>query len=1200
MKHFLPLFFLFSCNGILAQDSIRYRVILIGDAGEINAVQEKTIGSATGHILPGKTSVFYLGDNIYPAGIGLPGTPEEQRTQQILASQYKPMRSKGAPVYFIPGNHDWDRMGPYGLAKIKRQWEYLNEQGDSLVQLVPGNGCPGPIAIHLTDSLVVVAIDSEWWLFPFDKTNPDADCPCNSRDEVVAAIEQILYNNRHKVILLASHHPFQSYGIHGGSYTLKDHIFPLTNIKKNLYIPLPVIGSLYPFLRSTFTYPEDLKHALYKYMVKRVDGAFGNFPNLIHVSGHEHGLQFIKNRQVQIVSGSGAKYTNARKGSGSLFADATQGFVTVDILAGNQLSLAFYTQGKDSATPAFAYTLPYRQVSEESKGIPPITTDSVTVRIHPSYGNKSRIHKFFFGENYRREWTEPVTLPVLRLSEIAGGLQPLQEGGGMQSQSLRLADKSGKEYVIRSVEKTPDALLPPTLSETFARDWLDDVTSAQHPFSALAVPPVADAVHVPHANPVIGVIAPDRNLGVYEKKFAGMVMLLEEREPLGESDNTAKMTKNLRKDNDNSIAGKDFLNARMLDLFLGDWDRHGDQWRWFNRLANKDKKEYVGVPRDRDQVFHLTQGLFPKMASLEYVLPTLRNFDRFISREEWVLFKTGFVNAYPSMQIGKDEWNKAAVDFSKAVTDSVLEAALARLPQPAYNIRHNALMEKLKARRARLPVAMDEYYRFIQKVADITVSDKNELVKVTDRPDGGLNVTIHKISKNGKVEEELMNKTYDKTLSREIRIYLGNGNDSVVVDNNNSPVRLRIIGGKDVKSYTVLKAHKKIWLYDRYNSSRFTGDSSRMRRVISEDSANTSFSPVNLYNTLMPLVAIGVNADDGLILGAGFKYVKQEGFRKYPYASMHQFLAAHSFSTNAYRVRYTGEWIEALGTADVVMSAFIRAPNNTVNFFGRGNETVFDKSGDFVRYYRTRYGTYQFDPSLRWRKKSGTSVSIGPSLYYYVYDEEDNKGRFINNASEIGSYDSSSIAENKLHVGVVTQFVIDKRSSKILPQWGSYISTRLQAYKGVGAYAKDFAQIIQEVALYKSIGRRSGLVIAERLGGVVSIGKTAFYQSAFLGGQENLLGYRQFRFAGQHSFYNNLEMRLKLADIASYILPGQLGLSGFWDIGRVWENKERSGKWHNGVGGGVYFVPASVASFNFAMGYSREGWYPYFTMGFRF
>jgi len=152
----------------------------------------------------------------------------------------------------------------------------------------------------------------------------------------------------------------------------------------------------------------------------------------------------------------------------------------------------------------------------------------------------------------------------------------------------------------------------------------------------------------------------------------------------------------------------------------------------------------------------------------------------------------------------------------------------------------------------------------------------------------------------------------------------------------------------------------------------------------------------------------------------------------------------------------------------------------------------------------------------------------------------------------------------------------------------------------MGAYAKDFMQLIPEVALYKSLNARSTIVLAERFGGTVTLGETTFYQSAFLGGQENLLGYRQFRFAGKHSSYNNLELRIKLADIANYILPGQFGISGFWDVGRVWQNADNSGKWHNGVGGGIYFAPASMLSLSFVMGNSPEGWYPYFTMGLRF
>jgi outer membrane protein assembly factor BamA len=315
---------------------------------------------------------------------------------------------------------------------------------------------------------------------------------------------------------------------------------------------------------------------------------------------------------------------------------------------------------------------------------------------------------------------------------------------------------------------------------------------------------------------------------------------------------------------------------------------------------------------------------------------------------------------------------------------------------------------------------------------------------------------------------------------------------------------------------------------------------------------------------------------------------------------MQQLLVSHSFSTKAYSVRYRGEWIHAIGKADFTIHAVAKAPNNTINYFGRGNETEFNKTGDYVTYHRTRFSTYLVEPGVRWRNNRGSSLTIGPSLLYYELDPDDNTGRFISDPKQIGSYDSSSVEESKLHLGIFAEYINDTRNYKILPQKGHYFKVRLEAYQGMGDFAESFAQLIPEFAVYKTLNKKKSIVLADRLGGSVSVGKTAFYQSAFIGGQENLLGYRQYRFAGQHCAYNNLELRIKIADIANYILPGQLGISTFWDIGRVWVEDDESHKWHNGVGAGIYFAPASLISFSFVMGYSNEGWYPYFTMGFRF
>src|SRR5690606_13861137 len=336
--------FLFFTAPSLAQDAEVSRVIFIGDAGETNPEQGTIVPFAAELVLKGKTTVLFLGDNIYPRGMRLPGSGEDSATADILRSQYGPMRATGAPVYFIPGNHDWDKSGEDGLAKIRAQGAFLAAQNDSLLRMVPPNGCPDPIEIPLSDNMVVIAYDSEWWLFPYSKIDPDTECECSSEDEVLEKMEELFYKNQDKTILLASHHPFRSYGVHGGYYSLKDHLFPFTALNKDLYIPLPVVGSLYPLLRtSVFLDPEDIPHPDYRYLKRKVSEVFEGFPNLIYVAGHEHGLQFIKDQdQYQIVSGSGAKKSYIKKGRDLLYKNSVQGFVTVDMMGDRSAKVTYY------------------------------------------------------------------------------------------------------------------------------------------------------------------------------------------------------------------------------------------------------------------------------------------------------------------------------------------------------------------------------------------------------------------------------------------------------------------------------------------------------------------------------------------------------------------------------------------------------------------------------------------------------------------------------------------------------------------------------------------------------------------------------------------------------------------------------------------------------------------------------------------
>lgn len=843
----------------------------------------------------------------------------------------------------------------------------------------------------------------------------------------------------------------------------------------------------------------------------------------------------------------------------------------------------------------------YTPAHKRAPFIQAVIKDSISVIANEKYGKASRFKKAFLGENYRREWAAMTTLPVLQLSTLYGGLSPLKQGGGMQSVSLRLADASGREWALRSVNKRTESLIPEELHGTFVQDVLDDATSAQHPYSALMIPALANAVNVPHAHPVIGFVLPDTILGEYAPLFEHTIALLEEREPLGDSDNSPKAVRKLQEDNDDQFKPKAYLRARMLDVLVSDWDRHEDQWRWYNENQGTDEKDkdYMPIPRDRDQALRVTQGFLMKDIYQRFVNPVMQGFTTGIPDIRYSLFKSRFLNAHPSNQLSHKEWTKEVDQFVARLTDSVLWQSVASLPQSSIDIRGRKIFQTLQSRRNALPTAMENYYRFINNIVDIHLSDKNEKVTITSNKDKGLKVKVSKINKDGKVTKALMNKTYDASLTKEIRLYLGQGNDSVLIDHINSPIKLRLIGDSMAKTYVINNSNIKIKLYENTANSTFLGDSKRVRVYRGKDSMNTQFVPVNLYNSWLPLVTAGYNADDGFSLGLGAAYTHQRGFRKSPFTYRQQITVAAAFRTGAYKIHYRGEWEDAVGQADFIIDALAKAPDNTQNFFGVGNNSLFLKDQYGARYYRSRFNIFNINPQLRWQPSSALNYAIGPHIQFYHLDPTENHDRFILNPQALHSYDSLSIDKDKVFVGINAFLTQDTRNRKINPSKGFFIKAAFNSYVGINKYSGNSAQLSAEMAAYFSAFEEH-IIFANRVGGGTVVGNPTFYQYLFLGSHDNLRGYRQYRFAGQQMAYNNLEARVKIHDITSYVLPGELGIMGMYDVGKVWARDYNSPTLHQGVGGGIYYIVANALPLHFVMAKSKEGWYPYFSTGFRF
>jgi outer membrane protein assembly factor BamA len=353
------------------------------------------------------------------------------------------------------------------------------------------------------------------------------------------------------------------------------------------------------------------------------------------------------------------------------------------------------------------------------------------------------------------------------------------------------------------------------------------------------------------------------------------------------------------------------------------------------------------------------------------------------------------------------------------------------------------------------------------------------------------------------------------------------------------------------------------------------------------------------YNILAPLLSVSYNPDDGVYIGAGFRYTTQ-GFHKDPYKTLQVLSVAHSLSTKAYDFRYNLVAVEAIGRLDLLLNADVKAPNNTINFFSFGNETVFNKQAkEGIRYYRARYNSYEADLLLRKRLGKVFSIAAGPAFGYFTLDSAQNFDRFVNQTA-INGLDKENLYRSKTYAGGRAAVVIDNRNDLINPSRGIFWQTRLESYGGLNNASHAYSRLNTDLAFYASFNSRANLVIANRVGWGKSFGSYEFYQGQFLGATENLRGYRKDRFLGDEAFYHNIDLRVKVADFETYLFPGSLGLLFFNDIGRVWVNGEDSHQWHDGYGGGLWISPLRQLVLSASYGQGTDGGVFQFKLGFQY
>ncbi len=850
-----------------------------------------------------------------------------------------------------------------------------------------------------------------------------------------------------------------------------------------------------------------------------------------------------------------------------------------------------------------------------TRAAPARAQDSVTAVAGEQYRAGS-LHRNLWGDNYRDLWTRPVRAPVLDPDTFAGGLTPLRAGGDFASNTLHMRGADGRRYVFRSINKDVSKGLGAEFEGTLVEWVVQDQVSASHPAAPSLSDPLMTAVGVLHARPRMVVMADRASLASCRQRFAGVLGYIEERadenDPQEEEENeeegddpadttgepadepvdplsvscgapvprpvdgpafagadvvkgTDGLLDDLEDSPTNRLDSRAYLAARLTDIFMGDWDRHEDQWRWAGYDRNG-MRTWRPIPRDRDNAFVRHGGWV--MSAARRVFIRMVRFD-----EEYPSLTGLTVQAEPLdrrllSDLPRPAWDSVTADVQRRLTDAAIEDAVAALPpeyQPGWRTEFAQI---LRARRDGLDEMATEWYRRMAQNVDVYATDADETVVIDRNADGSVDLALTAAGENGR-RFTTYRRRFEHGETDDVRLYLQGGDDNVQVRGPGHGVSVRVIGGGGDDVMEDASASTGIAFYDHRGDNRLvagrgTKVSTRAWEQPVDTSSITGRRTYRDWGWSSSRFSPGADwrRGAGPVLFIGPSMTKYS-FRRDPYA----WKAGAAVGWAPLETRFTVEgdvelhpenarhWYSAEGYASEI---------ENIRFFGFGNETTRTDASEL---YDTWLRQVRVEPAVNWPLGREGRLSVGPVFQWTEPEVESGSPLDVERPIGVGPY---------TQLGMRAEAELDGRDAPNFPRRGWLLEAGGAGYPGVLEDEGAFGDAHVMGATYLSVG--AGPVLALRAGGRKVWGDFPFFESAFLGGGSTLRGHTGQRFAGDAMAFGGAELRVPVLR-ANLGLRGTLGVIGLADAGRVWFDGESDGEWHSAVGGGLFFAAAGQSVF---------------------
>jgi hypothetical protein len=1125
-------------------------------------------------------------------GAELPAEDEEGRAQieKAVLAHFEATADfvqRGGRVYYLPGHQDFAGGGTQAVSRLRallnRRYRTLAPRGEAEKRerdVMPQAACGDLTLLELNDDVGLLLVNSQWWMQEHVE-DPDHNegCEVKSRATFRTQFSAALNDYRGRRLIVAMHHPLRSYGELGGEFTGSAHLSPF-----------PIAGSVYVWARQGGLVSQHFSHPLVRSYVDYALERARTFGAFIFVSGHDANLQWVTvKNQTQLISGASGRSArptvNAIEGD---FAAPVPGWVELDLDASGSGDAKFIS-ADPGAHVLFQKTLPNPQAISPDQEAPPAPMPTGPVKATYSkdtYFQLGSVLRFLVGGLYTHAYALEVPYEILDLSTEQGGLVPFRASGGFQTNSLRLRDPDGGEWIVRSVTKDATRFLGYPLSRFKPLvEVMEHGMTANHPEAALAMPRLSRAIGVLHLEPRLMYLPDQEGLGKFRGYMKNEVVLLERRpnppdrgtlpealtgDPTGAGETKFKSTEDmLEKQSENParhrLDQEKMLRVRLLDHFVGDADRHAGQWRFAVNEDADGVKVYQPIARDRDQAFSNYDGV--GLAIARTAVPSLRTLQPFndhYGNLTWLRFGARNIDPVLLNQIGHQRWMEIAAEVKGALTDTVIDEALATWHAEAYELHGRQIAGHLKVRRDKLLEMAEVFFLAINQNAEVLGSENDDLVEVAYQGGGTVRVSVR--PRGDKEAAPWFDRVYEKKSTEEIRIYAREGSDELRVHGTpHKEIGIRFVGGQGADTVTSSGERvdaRAILLYDSPDGatiepSILVGDERSTLAHFNQYDPSENHEP----DTGAFIPDLIFNPDDGVFIGGRYTHVVH-GYKVHPFAAQHEIGAAFATATLGAEADYRGLFPRSAKLLDQEIKLLVRTPTTTRNFFGFTNAYV--EPSDDRDYYRVRQANYaaRYGLSGTWdhdRARIGVE-GVGQALV-----TEATPGRFVTLSPDV----KPDALGARYFVGARIYAETNTYDNQHLPHRGIALLGSVEGRMDVvrpSAVSANF-----KIAAGTAIPLDNALrfVILSRASLEAIVGDYPFYFAPAIRATQ-LRGYQDEQLAGEVAFVHSTDLRIEIVKIKAG-LPSAIGVKLSVDHGRVFGPSIGGRNYHLNYGGGVWW-----------------------------